>query len=299
MDLKALNYLVTIEEEGSISRAADKLYMAQSSLSQFLAQYEVELGAPVFIRTSRGVRPTASGEVFLVHARKILQNYHQAQSEFWDIEEMKGGKVKLGISSFRGRYLLPRVLKAFMKKYPNVNVEITEKDSRDLEEMILEGLLDLALIAHPTSRLDRQLDLIATDEFCIIATSDHPVMKYVHEKKDGKKWVRFEDALRFEFILGQPKTILGSMARKAIDELKIEPKIQNENITAPFAAALAREGLALAPTYQSCKEEQPGVEYLSIGEEGITLDLALAFPAGEYRSKAVKELTKLIHELYS
>ena len=57
-------YLCNRHNEGSISRAAEKLYMAQSSLSQFLQLYEAELGAPLFMRTSRGVRPTASGSVF-------------------------------------------------------------------------------------------------------------------------------------------------------------------------------------------------------------------------------------------
>lgn len=57
MNLKELNYIVTIADEGSISRAAEKLYMAQSSLSQFLQLYEAELGAPLFMRTSRGRTP--------------------------------------------------------------------------------------------------------------------------------------------------------------------------------------------------------------------------------------------------
>lgn len=97
MNLKELNYIVTIADEGSISRAAEKLYMAQSSLSQFLQLYEAELGAPLFMRTSRGVRPTASGSVFLNHARQILLQYHRAQSELWDIEELSGGRIELGI----------------------------------------------------------------------------------------------------------------------------------------------------------------------------------------------------------
>lgn len=87
MDLKELNYIVTIADEGSISHAAEKLYMAQSSLSQFLHLYEAELGTPLFMRTSRGVRPTASGSVFIAHARQILLHYRRAQSEVWGIEE--------------------------------------------------------------------------------------------------------------------------------------------------------------------------------------------------------------------
>ena len=105
MDLKELNYIVVIADEGSISRAADKLYMAQSSLSQFLFQYEAELGAKLFVRTARGVRPTSAGEVFIDHARQILMDYHRTKNEIWDIEQLHGGRIDLGISTFRGTRL--------------------------------------------------------------------------------------------------------------------------------------------------------------------------------------------------
>ena len=60
MQLKELKYIVALADEGSISRAAERLYMAQSSLSQFLLQYETELGISLFVRTSKGIRPTAA-----------------------------------------------------------------------------------------------------------------------------------------------------------------------------------------------------------------------------------------------
>ena len=102
MDMKELNYIVAIADAGSISAAAEKLFMAQSSLSQALSLYESELGTPIFVRTSRGVRPTPSGSVFISHARQILNHYRLAQSEVWDIEGLNGGRVEFGISSFRG-----------------------------------------------------------------------------------------------------------------------------------------------------------------------------------------------------
>ena len=202
MNLKELNYIVTIADEGSISRAAEKLYMAQSSLSQFLQLYEAELGAPLFMRTSRGVRPTASGSVFLNHARQILLQYHRAQSELWDIEELSGGRIELGISTFRGTYLLPPVLKRFRDRYPRIHVEITEKDSMYLEEMILEGFLDMALLALPSPRLHKQLDFLTRDEIYLVTVSEHPVMEFVHREEDGTRWVDLKDIARFECILG-------------------------------------------------------------------------------------------------
>ena len=75
MDLKELDYIVTVANEGSISRAAEKLFMAQSSLSQAVRLFEQDLGTPIFVRTARGVRPTSAGEAFIFHARQILQQY--------------------------------------------------------------------------------------------------------------------------------------------------------------------------------------------------------------------------------
>lgn len=90
MDLKELDYIVTVANEGSISRAAEKLFMAQSSLSQAVRLFEQDLGTPIFVRTARGVRPTSAGEAFIFHARQILQQYQEARSEASDIENLKG-----------------------------------------------------------------------------------------------------------------------------------------------------------------------------------------------------------------
>ena len=81
MDLKDFEYLIALAEEGSVSKAADRLFMAQSTLSQFLQQYESELGVKLFLRTSRGICPTQNGAVFIAHLRRIRGEYRQARSE--------------------------------------------------------------------------------------------------------------------------------------------------------------------------------------------------------------------------
>lgn len=300
MEIKELNYIVTIADEGSISRAAEKLYMAQSSLSQFLQIYEAELGTPIFMRTSRGVRPTAAGATFIAHARQILLHYRKAQSEVWDIEDLKGGRVEFGIATFRGTYLLPPVLKQFHERYPAIHVEIAEKDSITLEEMIQDGLLDLALIALPTVLLKDQVEPLMIDEILLVTTKDHPVMNYAHPMADGsgRFWINLADTAEFEYILGPKETILGRVAREQFQNLGLKPFTRNTNFTAPFAAAMAREGIALAFTYESCIVESENAVYLRIGEEGIFLNLGLAYSPGEYRSKATTALASLFHETY-
>ena len=120
MEMKELAYFIAIAEERSISKAAERLFMAQSSLSQFLSILENNVGSKLFVRTSRGVRLTQEGELMLQYAYKTLSEYRSVQNEIKDMKQLKSGRVIMGVSSFRGSYLLPPVLNAFRLEHPDV-----------------------------------------------------------------------------------------------------------------------------------------------------------------------------------
>lgn len=273
--------------------------MSQSSLSQAIRVLEQDLGTSVFVRTTRGVRPTAAGDAFISHAKQILQQYRAACSEAADIENLNGGTVIFGISTYRGTYLLPPVLKRFRALYPKVHVEICEMDSIDLEDQLLEGLLDLALIAAPPVRIRHGVSPFMRDEIMIVTTADHPVMDFVRTCESDPKlfWIDLKDTAAFEYIFGPPNTVLGRVGRQALRDAGIEPIGQGTDLSASFAAAMAREGAGLAFTYRSCRVPGDHFRYLRIGKEGIFLDLALAWPAGKYRSRAASALAKLFQEM--
>lgn len=295
MHLKELTYIVTLADEGSISRAADKLYMAQSSLSQFLQQYESELGTPLFIRTSRGIRPTAAGTIFIDNARTILTHYRLVRNELSDIAQLNGGSVILGISSFRGKYMLPRILRRFREKYPNIQVKVVEGNSMALEDMLVEGSIDLAIVALPLTRLTHEVEFLKKDEILIVANACHPVLHRAHRRTDSPYyWIDLKDTAEYEYILSDYDTILGSIGRQQFKKAGINPPAYNTTITADLAAAMAREGLGLAFTYQSCADPCPDTVYLSVGEFGVFLELAIAHPYSTYQSKAALALDKVI-----
>ena len=102
MELREIEYLLTIYETGSIRGAAERLMIAQPSLSQFLSQYESELGTKLFLRTSRGVVPTPAGEIFLADARKIRNIYHSSMEQMHDISKMKTQKVLRALPGHHG-----------------------------------------------------------------------------------------------------------------------------------------------------------------------------------------------------
>ena len=299
MEMKEFVYLITLAEEGNISKAAERLYMAQSSLSQFLQQVETELGVRLFVRTSKGIRPTNSGECFIEHARAMLLEYERAKNELWDNENLAAGKIIFGISSFRGLGVLPKILKNFYERYPNVKVEVVEENSMRLEELLLEGKLDLAVIAMPAVRLKNEVSILKRDEILLIANKDHPVMEYVRPMKaEGQYWVDLEDTVQYEYIMSGHDTILGSFGREMFRKKRLKWNSLNNNITAPMAVAMAREGLGLAFTYRSCAEANENVRYLRIGRNGVFLDLGIAYPSGEYHSNGAKALEQVVREIY-
>lgn len=301
MELKELEYIVAVAEEGSVSKAAERLYLAQSSLSQFLSRYEKELGTKLFVRTASGMRPTAAGESFLLHAREMLAQYHRMKVELTETGSVHRGHIEFGISTFRGVSLIPHVLKRFQKEYPNVELVIHEHDSMVLQRKIDAGELDMALVALRAGQKRPEDIPVMQDEVFLVAHRDHPVMEFVHVGEGGpdRPWVEMTDAARFEFLLSNRFTVLGSVAQHQFDAYGITPICRNDNLSAALSAAFARRGMGLAFTYGSCIVKREDVVYLSIGKDRCFVDLVLIYPPKGYRGRANKALEEMIRQYIS
>lgn len=298
MELKELEYLVAIAEEGSVSRAAEKLYLAQSSLSQFLSRYEKDLGAKIFVRSASGMRPTSAGEDFIQQAKDILLQYNHMKTTLKESQNGQRGHIEFGISTFRGATLIPHILNRFQREYPNVELVIHEHDSMVLQRKITAGELDVALVALRAGQKRPQDIPVMQDEVYLVANRSHPIMEYVHIGQGGpeRPWVELSDAARFELLLSNRFTVLGSVAQHLLDTEGIVPICRNDNLTASMAAALAREGMGLAFTYSSCTIPKKNVVYLSIGKERCLVDLVLIYPPHGYRGKANRALEEMIRQ---
>ena len=295
MEVRELNYLIAIAEEKSISRAAERLFMAQSSLSQFLSTMENELGSRLFVRTSTGVRLTEAGQLMVRYAYRTLSEYHSVRDQMQDLHEMKRGRVLMGISTFRGSFLMPSVLNAFRMEYPGIDVEIVEENSMALEQMLQNGDIDLGLLVLPTKKIKAEVTPLMRDEICLITRGDHPVMQRAHRTPEGSlsripQYIDIHDAMEYEFLLSDYDTILGREARRIFTDHDLVPKVHNEKLSAFFAAAMGAAGLGLAFTYYSSHHYYQNAEYLSLGDDGTFLELGLAMPPGRYHSKAALAL---------
>ncbi len=299
MNLKECSYFIAIAEEQSLSRAAERLYMAQSSLSQFLSTLENEFGTKLFVRTSKGVRITEAGKLLLDFSYKTLSRLHTVEEQMQDLSALQRGRVIVGISSFRGSYLLPSVLSAFHLDYPHIDVEFVEENSLALEQQLLKGEIDIALLVLPTTDSRITTRFLMKDEICLITSADHPVMQHVHPNTDFSasqipQYIDLRDAMEYEFFLSDYDTILGREARRSFSRIGMTPITCNEKLSALFAAALGSCGQGLAFTYYSSRHYFRNAEFISLGAEGSSIDLGIALPPGRYHSEATLAFARVL-----
>jgi DNA-binding transcriptional LysR family regulator len=147
MQLQQLRYFVAVAELRHFTRAAERVGVAQPSLSKQIHALEAELGAPLFERAT--VSLTAAGEALLPIAVRILADVDSARREVQDLIGLRRGRVRLGATPSLCVSLVPGLLRAFHDERPGVELHIHESGSQDLVRELAHGELDLALVVRP------------------------------------------------------------------------------------------------------------------------------------------------------
>jgi DNA-binding transcriptional LysR family regulator len=157
MQLQQLSYFVMVAETRHFTRAADRIGVAQPSLSQQIRALEDDLGVQLFHRLRGNISLTDAGEILLPAARRILADADTVREEIRELGDLRTGRVRIGATPSLCTGMLPVMLTAFRDAYPGIQLIIHEGGSRDLVRELTQGALDLALIIE--SQLGRDPEL--------------------------------------------------------------------------------------------------------------------------------------------
>ncbi len=145
MEIHQLRYLVAVAEEGTFSRAAAKVRVAQPSLSQQIRKLEAEVGQPLFDRLPRSVVLTEAGRCLIDYARQILASIGDARRCVDEFKNEVAGRLAVGAIPTIAPYVLPELVGKFQKHYPEVTLEIVEDVTDGIARRVEAGELDVAL----------------------------------------------------------------------------------------------------------------------------------------------------------
>ena len=168
MDLKQLEYFVRVAELGSFTRAAQALGIAQPALSRQVRLLEVELRQNLLDRNGRGATPTEAGQLLLEHGRGILHQVERAREELGRVRSGLTGRVALGMPPSVARVLTVPLTRAFRQRLPEAQLSISEGLSTAMQENLLNGRLDIAVLYKPSAMPGVEHQPLLSEELLLV-----------------------------------------------------------------------------------------------------------------------------------
>lgn len=147
MDFRQLQYVITVANCQSITKAAKELFISQSALSHYIQNVEKEMGLQLFDRSTTPLSLTYAGSRFLDYAQTILWQNQELKKEFNDMTHNVTGKLKIGIPPERAAYMLPRLIPSFSAKYPGIQLAFHTGSGVQLVELLKNGSIDFILLS--------------------------------------------------------------------------------------------------------------------------------------------------------
>jgi len=173
VELRHLRYFVAVAEMGSVSRAAERLFIAQPPLSTQIKQLEDEVGVKLFVRHPRGVRLTAAGTAFLAEAKDLLARSEHAKRMARHHDFALGGAVRIGYVPSAGHTVLPRLLRQIREIHPDGEVDVREMITPQQVQALCTSEIDVGLARAPINSRRIKLVVELDDPFCLAVPLGH------------------------------------------------------------------------------------------------------------------------------
>ena len=289
MDSRQLEYFVAVAEELSFTRAAQRLFTVQSTVSAAVRTLETDLKTTLFDRSTRQVSLSAAGEALLPEAKAALEALDRARAVVEEASTGLRGSIRIGTMTRIGMVDLPELLGAFYQRYPLVEVQVTTSPtgSSGLADDVRHGRLDVSLIGLSAAELTGfEVRELASVPFVVLVPAAHPLADRNGVELRELSGERFVDMLRG---FGNRTTV-----DRAFDNAGISRRVQVEVPDLTTVPEYVRAGLGVAVVPAIEVGEQPGVARLRLTDVDLTWTLSAVTLSGKRPSRAVTALLDLM-----
>ena len=242
MELRTLQYFVTVAEELNITRAAEKLHMSQPPLSAQIKNLETELDTLLFIRGKRHLKLTESGQLLYRRAKDILSLSERTKAEVLSMGEGMRGTISIGLVEGMAPDIAAEWFAGFMQQHPNVRFRILDGSTDDLLEKLRSGIISLAVITAPCDHSLLHSFHVGEEQMAALMSKSHPLAQATGHK------VSVGDLVGENLIVPSRKALIDTIY-KWFREVNAEPRIVCEMDSYLDAAALAgrQVGISIYP----------------------------------------------------
>lgn len=176
MDINQLEVLLTVAQEQSFSRAAQALHRTQPAVSQAIRRLELELGEPLFDRSSKDGTLTAAGRVLHEFAQQMLNLRQGAHTAIRELKDLQRGKLALSANEYTVMYLLP-ILPVFRARHPHIKVEVKRSLASRIPSQILDRDVEIGVVSYKPGDSAIASVAVLTDELVLVVAPHHPLAR--------------------------------------------------------------------------------------------------------------------------
>ena len=296
MDFRQLRYFAGVAELKTISLAAQHLRIAQPALSRCVKDLEKSLGVQLLNRHGRGVSLTSAGEKLYHHAKRLLQELHNAEQDVIASSGTPFGNLYLAMPSATGQILVPPILERYRKLYPQVSVHILEGFSGYIHEWLANGRIDVGVLHNPAANSKLTNTHLLTEEVCVIGPG-----KAVQSKLQRKVRVGYhvKDLAELPLILPSRLNSLRTLVEMAVSRHGKAINLAYEVDGLPIIKSMVERGLAYTVLTRAAVGREIAAGTLTaapIHSPKLVWDLCVVSRRDLRPSEATRELIRLIRE---
>jgi DNA-binding transcriptional LysR family regulator len=280
LDLHRLRVFVEVVRQGGFSQAAKVVFATQPTVSKAVKQLEDELGMPLLTRIGQRSELTDAGKIVYRRALSLLGGSGDLITELDELRGLKRGTLRIGFPRLGSSALFAPLYVSYRRRYPGVDVDIAIQDSKDLEELLRAGELDIAALAYPISE-DFESQQVRTEPLVVLLPPDHVLA--------GRKSIKLASLAKFPLILFDEAKV-NDMILDACKDEGVTPKIAAHSSQADFIVELVAAGFGIGFLPRMIAESRPprSVRHALLDNAKCRWRIALAWRRGGFLSDAAR-----------
>ncbi len=286
MEIRQLEYFVSVVETNSFTKAAEKQYVSQPCITHSIRKLEEELGFELFDRSQKKSPLTDEGKRFYLRACNLLNELRDTMTEMNELRNLSRGTINLAIPPMIGSCLFPYLFTSFQTQYPHLTLNVCEEGSYSAHRMIEQEELDLGIIILPQHNPGTLETFFLTRQEILLAVAKS-------HRLASASAVPFADLRQEKFILFKSNFFQRHAILQRCQDEGIEPEIVFNSSQIETVKSLVSHGVGISFLMQMALEGQPGIAGISLNPP-IHVNIGLAWKKGRQLSPSAKAFINLV-----
>lgn len=285
MTLRHMRILAAVVQQGSVTKAAESLHLAQPSISLALRELEEYYGVQLFARVGRRLSPTPCGREFYGYALHIISMVDELETQMRNWDTL--GTVRIGATVTIGTYLLPQLIRQLQSEFPDLQIEVRIFRASQIEQLVLDNGIDLGLIETQPEHAGLLAVAFSQDELCAIVPCDSPLA--------AQDTVSMQELAQYPFLMREKgssvRTILE--AYFALHHITVHPAWESVSTQTIIKAVAEGLGVAVLPKMLCKRDADEGAVTMLPFDEPLRRTLHIICHRSKYLSVSMQRFVEL------